>query len=155
MYQLNPPVGSSFHGTNPRRSPAAGNQIAPRPQHRRCPHHLLSQHGAPQALPAPGHPSSSSSSSSRLRRAAAVQAQPGPDKGSVAALEAAVGAINNILGTYNKVRGAGTAGQKPGSSGSSAAARAGGAAGAGALAGPSKLISFSAKASGSVPVKVS
>lgn len=71
-----------------------------------------------------------------------------PDRGSIAALEAAIGAINGILGAHSKSRqqkqkqqGAG-----PGQQGSAAAAKP--------TPGPSKLISFSAKASGSVPVKV-
>lgn len=71
-----------------------------------------------------------------------------PDKGSLAALEAAIGAINGILGAHNKSRQQKQKqqGTGPGQQGSAAAAKQ--------PPGPSKLISFSAKASGSVPVKV-
>lgn len=90
--------------------------------------------------------------SQQLRPSVIAKAQPGPDKGSVAALEAALGAINNILGTYNKVKGgkAGSGSKRGGSS-----SKGGSQAGAAVSTGPSKLVSFSAKASSSVPVKVS
>jgi hypothetical protein len=72
-----------------------------------------------------------------------------PDRGSLAALEAAVGAINGILGAHsNRQKQKQQKQQKQkGPPGSAAPPPA--------QAGPSKLISFSAKASSSVPVKVS
>lgn len=80
-----------------------------------------------------------------------ARAQPGPDRGSVAALEAAIGAINNILGTYNKVKGGKSAsGGKQNGTGNTSSKQSP----AAAPAGPSKLVTFSAKASSSVPVKV-
>jgi len=107
------------------------------------------------------HGSSSSSSSSDPNAAAGrhsttrrIAARAKPDRGSIAALEAAIGAINGILGAHNRSR------QRKGPAGSSCAGKQGPAAGGGpkssavAVPGPSKLISFSAKASGSVPVKV-
>jgi hypothetical protein len=108
----------------------------------------------------PGHARHTSSSSSRSRGLLTVaHAQRGPDRGSVAALEAAIAAINKILGTYNRVRQPnGSKGSKQGSSSSagSGGAAAGGKSGIAGLpaSGPSKLISFGAKASSSVPVKV-
>jgi hypothetical protein len=109
----------------------------------------------------PGHLSNACSSSSRSRWLLTVtHAQRGPDRGSVAALEAAIAAINKILGTYNRVRQpSGSKGSKQGSSSSagSGGAAAGAKSGIAGLpaSGPSKLISFGAKASSSVPVKVS
>lgn len=91
-------------------------------------------------------------SQQRLRTSGlVVYAQPGPDKGSVAALEAAISAINNILGTYNKVRG-GKIG--PGGSPAGVSSKGGALQRTSVGNGPSKLISFTAKASSSVPVKV-
>jgi hypothetical protein len=114
-----------------------------------------------QVLPNTSDRLSNICSSSRRSRGllTITHAQRGPDRGSVAALEAALAAINKILGTYNRVRQ--PSGSKSSKQGSSSSAGSGGAA-AGAKAGiagmaasgPSKLISFGAKASSSAPVKV-
>lgn len=79
-----------------------------------------------------------------------VFARAEPDRGSMAALEAAMGTINGILGAHNKLRqGKGRNSNQQGSGGAAGQQKQGAAA-----AGPSKLISFSAKAASTVPVKV-
>jgi hypothetical protein len=162
MHALHSSSGSSCccHG---RRS-SSRNTAAPSSYHAAHAQHMQA-HVQPLPLsnmfPSPAHHisssySSSNRSSSRPHKLTVMHAQRGPDRGSVAALEAALAAINKILGTYSRVRqpssskgttqgsssnGSGTAGAKPGIAGLPAS-------------GPSKLISFGAKASSSVPVKV-
>jgi hypothetical protein len=78
-----------------------------------------------------------------------VVAKAGPDRGSVLALESALSAINNILGSYNKLKPAAGKAQQRSTNGSSGGQQQQWA------AGPSKLVTFSAKAHTSVPVTVS
>lgn len=107
------------------------------------------QHGSSSSS---NDPNAAAGRHSTTRR---VAARAKPDRGSIAALEAAIGAINGILGAHSRSRQ-----RKQGPAGSSGAGKQGQAAGGGpksavlAAPGPSKLISFTAKASGSVPVKV-
>lgn len=85
------------------------------------------------------------------RCVAAAAGSGGPDRGSVAALEAAIGVINGILNTHTRMRRQ----QKQKTPPKQLGGGKDGQAAAPAAPKPSKLISFSAKASSSVPVQVS
>jgi hypothetical protein len=119
-----------------------------RQQHRAQPLQPLPASSSSNSLS--NHQSALSPAQTRKHRSNSTVARAKPDRGSLAALEAAIGAINGILGAHSKSR------QKQQQKGAGDGKQQGSAAAGGAkpVPGPSKLISFSAKASGSVPVKV-